>query len=661
MTQHHLHHRKGSWQFALVIGVLLVGAYLRFQHLGAIEHNIDHAYPVWQALMTLYRGVFPVTGQGTSVLFANPTLTGYLYIPFVALTRSPLGPYVFVILMNTLALALAYSASRMLLDRTRALIVTGLMAVNPWVIEYSRAIWVQSLLPFFACLLCWLLVPVLRGQARHPSRRLLVAAIALTAMTQTYLLAFVMVIPCGLLLLCFRQRIRWRAVGVGVAIFVGVTALYGLGLVRDPSTIERVQEFRSGDSRFSGEALSHAVRLVTGLDYPLVRGVEAPARDSEVRQLLTNGIHGLLAVALIAGVGGAGYHIVCRTSLRDSSLIILIWCFTPVALMSIVSRPVHPFYQLLTLPAGGLLVALATIPLQTFLQTVGPRRWNYMQIGLAMLGVAIALVNGLNTIRFAEETLATPGKHDYSAMPIFQGMRTMNTLINTGINTGIPLAQVADQDRRVVFADGDVWILNSLRGALFSVDRRPQQGDVAFYPQGGGTALTFLTTLATPSARGQVVAFADGTSIRAEPVLSASDVRAARGFTSAPIPSDRGLSFIGSDFDQPLSAGKNTTYQLYWLIESLPAGHEGWLLGAFIHLYDATGKRVAVISGPVAPGNLWRVGELQVYTLLITPPQESVGPYTLQVGQYDGVHNLGATFTLPEGNLGTIRIAVSAP
>ena len=61
---------------------------------------------------------------------------------------------------------------------------------------------------------------------------------------------------------------------------------YGFGLIRDSSTVERVQEFRSGDSRFSGEALSHAVRLVTGLDYPLVRGVEAPARDSATRQLI---------------------------------------------------------------------------------------------------------------------------------------------------------------------------------------------------------------------------------------------------------------------------------------------------------------------------------------------------------------------------------------
>ena len=37
----------------------------------------------------------------------------------------------------------------------RSLLAAVLMAVNPWVIEYSRSTWVQSLLPFFTCALAW--------------------------------------------------------------------------------------------------------------------------------------------------------------------------------------------------------------------------------------------------------------------------------------------------------------------------------------------------------------------------------------------------------------------------------------------------------------------------------------------------------------------------
>ena len=50
----------------ILAAILILAALLRLQHLDAIQHNVDHAYPIWQALMTLDRGVFPVTAQGTS-------------------------------------------------------------------------------------------------------------------------------------------------------------------------------------------------------------------------------------------------------------------------------------------------------------------------------------------------------------------------------------------------------------------------------------------------------------------------------------------------------------------------------------------------------------------------------------------------------------------
>ena len=55
-------------RLALIL-ILLIGAGLRWQHLGEIEYNIDQIYPIWQAIQTLDAGEFPLAGQGTSVLF----------------------------------------------------------------------------------------------------------------------------------------------------------------------------------------------------------------------------------------------------------------------------------------------------------------------------------------------------------------------------------------------------------------------------------------------------------------------------------------------------------------------------------------------------------------------------------------------------------------
>ena len=140
------------WERLALVMIVTVGAWLRFQHLGDIEYNIDQVYPIWQAIRTLDAGAFPLTGQGTSVLFANPPLTGYLFLPFIAFTRQPLAAYVVTLALNTFAIWLAYRALRWLVSTRPALIGAALFAVNPWIIEDSRRTWVQSLAPFFVCL-----------------------------------------------------------------------------------------------------------------------------------------------------------------------------------------------------------------------------------------------------------------------------------------------------------------------------------------------------------------------------------------------------------------------------------------------------------------------------------------------------------------------------
>ena len=51
-------------QRTLLLLIMLVAAFLRTEYLLQIEHNVDHAYPIWQALQTLDRGALPLTVHG---------------------------------------------------------------------------------------------------------------------------------------------------------------------------------------------------------------------------------------------------------------------------------------------------------------------------------------------------------------------------------------------------------------------------------------------------------------------------------------------------------------------------------------------------------------------------------------------------------------------
>ncbi|MDL1924605.1 glycosyltransferase family 39 protein [Chloroflexi bacterium CFX3] len=612
--------RLSASQLSL-ISLLLIAAALRLQNLGAIEHNVDHAYPIWQALSTLEQGSLPLVGQGTSVLFANPALTGYLYIPALLVVRSPYAPYLFVIALNTLAVWFAYRALRRLWDEPAALIGAFLLAVNPWVVEYSRTTWVQALLPFFACLTFWLFTAVWLGQAQRPQQRFWLGCLALAAMTQTYLLAFAALIPVGLLSLIFRRRVGWRALWIGALLILMPTAIYGVGLLSDSAqTFRRLQGFTQGRAALSPEAFSHALRLMTGRDYAAARGLEAPIQDALLRFQLSEVAHWLLIVALLGGV------VIMLRRKRSAAVIVLIWGGLPPLMMSYVSQAVHPFYLLLTLPALHLLagVGLAAAARQIRWQSV---RWAALALCLAAFGVLCAL----NVLRYAQESLSTPSIDGLTALPLAEG---------------VPMAQQLLSAEKIGEA---VVFANSFAGRLFAVDRDVNISETRYHPQGGGVYLLFGAadrTQPVPSVSDERerYTFADGGIVEAFFVQSAASIP-----RTMLLSSDKGITLIGAEIRGALRAGQIATLQLTFRVDALLPDRADWLFTPFAHVYDADNRRILIADGAVTPGWAWRLGDVQQKWVRLRLPAAAKGTLRVEIGLYDGVRGESALFELPDG------------
>lgn len=608
--------------------ILLLALVARFRYLTYIEHNIDHAYPVWQAMTTLDRGALPVAGQQTSVQFANPALTGYLFLPVVALTRSPLAVYVLVIALNTLGVLLAYRAARALIPARLALIAAGLMAVNPWVIEYSRTSWVQSLLPFLMGAVAWLLWPVLMGRARRPGRRLLLALAMATVLTQTYLLAFFVAVPVSLLLLIFRRRLPRRSLLAGAALFGLAAAIFGAALLADiDSARERARAFTDDGARVSLEAWNHAVRLVSGDDYAIARGVDAPAGDSARRHQLEQLPHGLLLAALLLGIGAALVALRRPGSRRDAAIIALVWFGLPILAMSYTENPVHPTYQLLTLPAGYVLAAWGIgVALR-------PHRSRLGAVVVLLLALPFAALMLTNSARYYQETAARPGAHGLGALPVGDGLELGDRLLRHLPPGG------------VVYADMPEWIANSFAGRLFPVltDTRAP----AFYtiPARGGLYIT-VNGADEPQAevarRVEERRLADGTriSIDALPPAAEADLPG----LVLDVPSQQGLRLLRYDL---VGAGTDWALTTVWRVDGI--ADEVWqrIYTPFIHVHDASGERVRIVHGEGLPGYFWGVGDIHVFRMAFDVPADG-GPFELRLGQYDGLHNANLIFTPPD-------------
>lgn len=611
-----------------IFAVVLLAALLRAANLLQIEHNVDHAYPIWQALRTLQASEWPVLGQWTWLPLPHPALTGYLYAPLLALTQTTLSAYMLVIALNTLAVYLAYRALLSLLDQPTALIAALLMAVNPWLIEYSRMSWPPALLPFLSSALLWQLAPILMGRARRPARRLLLGAALLALLSQTTLIALLIYPAIALLLILFWRRLPRRALAWSALIVALPWAVYGLAnLSQAERAAQQWEDFRRANSAPSlrSEAWMHAARLVTGRDYAFARATHPLMDQDDVRrrQQAERLSAAVLDVALLAGVGLSAWAVLRRHSQRDTALILMTWFGAPLLLLSYNTSLLHPYYALVSLPAGYGLAAWSLCAAGT--------RWPVLArpVGLGLL-LAGAL-NGLNSLRHYEETRLTPIMDGPGALPLAWGLR-LGEAIDDHLQAGM-----------VVYADVDEWTLNSLAGRIFTVYRNARPAALRLPAHGALFVWAGQANLPV----GQLVqayVLPDG---RLELWRLAIPDALPAGFAACPVPGES-VELLACRLEQK---GARLSLGFVWRVNE-PSRAIGQAYVPTVHLIDQANQSRSVYDGQSIPSAQWQAGDwlLQQVTLSLPGP----GPYRLSVGLFDGIAQHGLGFRIDDARWDTL-------
>src|SRR5690606_11038373 len=131
-----------------------------------------------------------------------------------------------------------------------------------------------------------------------------------------------------------------------------------------------------------------------------------------------------------------------RPAPRDTATILLVWFALPVVMMSYVARDVHPFYLLLSVPAGHGLAAWGVRPLLK-------RRAGGALVATAVIGTAA--LGGLNAVRFAQESAAHPGA-DFPTLPLRPAL-ALGDRLRSAWEPGV-----------AVYGDVDPWTPGTLIG-----------------------------------------------------------------------------------------------------------------------------------------------------------------------------------------------------
>ncbi|MDO8503307.1 MAG: glycosyltransferase family 39 protein [bacterium] len=185
-------------EFWLFVGVLLLASFLRLWRIdGYLTFLGDEGRDVRVVRRFLtdlnWMGVGPTTSIGNMNL--GP-LFYYLVAPFLALWRfSPVGPAVFVALLNVITVGLIWYTAREWFGKVAAFFASLLFAISPEVIEKARHSWNPNIMPFFALLSIF---SIWRVWQKQEWKWLLVLGISFAAVLQSHYLGLLLLPTIGI-------------------------------------------------------------------------------------------------------------------------------------------------------------------------------------------------------------------------------------------------------------------------------------------------------------------------------------------------------------------------------------------------------------------------------------------------------------------------------
>jgi 4-amino-4-deoxy-L-arabinose transferase-like glycosyltransferase len=638
-------------EMVILIIVLATGVCFRFLNLGLVHHSYDDSYPAYDALRILDAHELLLIGQPSSVFLDNPALMSYLQaIPLLG-WRSPWAVYIFIVALNTIAIWFVYRSAQQLLGDAVGLLSAFLFAINPWVVSFSRTTWVQALIPFFVALIAWGLWPTIATE-RHSPTRVLVAGLAVTAMTQTYIQAWGVLAQIGLVVALFRRRIPRRPLYVGLIIFIVALIVYGAGLSgRWETNRTKLLRFSSEDGlHLTREGLDHAVRLVTGEDFEYVHA-RGETDEYKLRRAFSLAAHYLLGLALITGVIRAVMELRQRGRDRRTAVVLLVWFTVPILLMSVSARRVHPHYLLLSCPAGHMLAAWGISPLLRRREL----RWAVI-LGL----LVIALLFGFNTYRASEYIASMSTGSEFNDWALSPGAQVGAVIRNLSEGTSYP---------RRIYAEGRKEIFSSLSGTYIATAQELDFPSYVVLPGKEPLLYVLINTAPEPAALGPLresfperdLLLADGTRVSFLRALPYSrDAALALPDVALDWSSEAGLSMLGYSLNAVTQPGHPIHCTTYWRVEELYPERGEWYIGAFYHLMGQSGQIVSNVGEHGQWGYRWQLGDVYVERVSIPVPTDlSQGEYRIEIGLFDFVHTRNYPLHSPDGPVQAVTVPIT--
>ncbi|OQA15203.1 MAG: hypothetical protein BWY63_02987 [Chloroflexi bacterium ADurb.Bin360] len=365
--------------------ILLLAAMLR---LGAFHEALigaDQTSILEGAVLIADRITFPLTGMKSSIGVMQPPATLYLAALPLLLVRRVIAIKFFFSVLDLLAIALLYRAVGRVYGPRAAWIATLLYAANPWVVEFNRWIWYQTLIPTFATIACAALLMALTPQTRRPNISLAAALLAATLMGLVHLVAGIWT-PVLFLVAAFAtiRRRLWRGFSAGFILSLSAAYPYlryllltrGADLMMLLSGRSSARTWNSFAYRLSFELLGGKEVLSTPRHPLWADSVYAP-----------DILYYLVPTLIVVAIGGILWQWAHKKQTpAESQLVLIGWTLLAPTVFIFFSFHLQHFYLILLFPAPYVLLASWLGNLRS---TNAIGRWATLVLNLTLLGIAL--------------------------------------------------------------------------------------------------------------------------------------------------------------------------------------------------------------------------------------------------------------------------------
>jgi len=461
-----------TWE---IYPILFVAAFLRFYQINTGEFDGDQALVFRMAHDAIYHGLLPATSNIASIRVVNPPAVIYLLMLPAAFSANPLWGYVFVGLLNVIAVLLTYIFVRRYYGRLAAIIASLLYATAAEPVYFSRFIWQQNLIAPFVVLfifaLFWGVVERRRGW-------LFPALLLLGILIQLHETTIILCVPLLVALLLAPGTVRWRDVTLGVASLLLIFFPYLLWeLSTKFSDLHTILQVSMLHARFDNQALfyfglflspyDHLPTNTHSLLYSLVPflawvlpvmllllvcalalaviltrrgggredegrgrlrrpGIEAPpsfprrgggGEDEGKGRLRRPGLEvprppGRLMWERLRRLG-LGWTEFRSTPQRCGFFLLLVWQIVPILFLSRHAVPLFPYYLLLLMPGPFILIGIFLSTALRWLKHHG-RQWHILNYGVYTLACFLLIAQLLGSMAAITDQANGNIPHGYS-------------------------------------------------------------------------------------------------------------------------------------------------------------------------------------------------------------------------------------------------------